>query len=78
MSGMDMKQLQATANALDAEIARLTVARDSLRILGAGKKPTPVSSVSAVSKARSEAQRKRWAAAKQKQRQREAAKKGTK
>jgi hypothetical protein len=70
---MDLKKLQPSIDALNAEIARLTSARDTLQGLipkaVPNKKPT-------TSKARSAAQRKRWAEAKRLQR--EAAKKGTK
>jgi hypothetical protein len=60
MPGMDSKTLQPSIDALNAEIQRLTSARDTLQALTSGpgvskqKQPTK-------SNARSIAQRKRWA-----------------
>jgi prefoldin subunit 5 len=71
---MDIRTIQPSINALNAEIARLTSARDTLvTLINGDKKPTV--KVSSTSQARSEAQRKRWAEAKRKSRE---AKKGTK
>jgi hypothetical protein len=76
MHGMDLKKIQPTIDILTAEIQLLTSARATLLSLGMAstsqlKQKTPA----ATSKARSEAQRKRWAEAKRKSRE---AKKGTK
>lgn len=74
MVGMDLKKIQPSIDALNAEIDRLTSARDTLQALAApvavNKKKMPTTS-----EARSAAQRKRWAEAKRLQR---AATKGTK
>ncbi len=75
MSGMDIKTLQPSIQAINAEIDRLTSARDTLVALtGATKAPI---NKKPTSSARSIAQRKRWAEAKRLQRER-AAQKGKK
>lgn len=74
MPGMDLKKIQPSIDALNAEIQRLTSARDTLQALTAPA-PAPAQKKKPTSSVRSEAQRKRWAEAKRQQR---AAKKGTK
>ncbi|HZP06750.1 MAG TPA: hypothetical protein VFB43_17760 [Terracidiphilus sp.] len=73
---MDLKKIQPSIDALNAEIQRLTSARDTLRAL-AGPGAAPKAKQPTNSNARSIAQRKRWAEQKRKQRE-AAAKKGTK
>ena len=65
---MDSKTLRPTIDALNAEIARLTAARDTLQALqggGGAVTKTPTAN-------RSLAQRKRWAEQKRRQRERAA------
>ena len=67
MPGMDTKTIQPSIDALNAEIQRLTSARDTLQAL-LGEKEMPISN-------RAEAQRKRWAEEKRRQRAARKAKK---
>ena len=75
MPGMDIRLIQPSIDALNAEIARLTAARDTLAALGGQAKTTASpQKKKPTNSARSEAQRKRWAEAKRKQRQKEKSK----
>ena len=72
MPGMDLKKLQPSIDALNAEIARLTSARDTLIALGGAPKATPKKKAPTLTpegrKKLADNMRKRWAETKRKQR----------